>query len=99
MNTTKQLSILAIALGSLAVVPAVNAQTVLKFSHTDQQQGARQAGALIFAKKVAEYTNNRYKVNVFCCGQLGNDPKNIEQLVSGGIDFTVSATGFLCAAR
>ena len=41
MNTTKQLSILAIALGSLAVVPAVNAQTVLKFSHTDQQQGAR----------------------------------------------------------
>jgi tripartite ATP-independent transporter DctP family solute receptor len=24
---------------------------------------------------------------------LGNDPKNIEQLVAGGIDFTVSATG------
>lgn len=71
----------------------VQAQTVLKFSHTDQQQGARQAGAQIFAKKVAEYTQNRYKVNVFCCGQLGNDPKNIEQLVSGGIDFTVSATG------
>ncbi len=72
---------------------AVQAQTVLKFSHTDQQQGARQAGAQIFAKKVAEYTQNRYKVNVFCCGQLGNDPKNIEQLVGGGIDFTVSATG------
>ena len=93
MNTKKQLTLLAIALGSLTLAPAVNAQTVLKFSHTDQQQGARQAGALIFAKKVAEYTNNRYKVNVFCCGQLGNDPKNIEQLVSGGIDFTVSATG------
>jgi TRAP-type transport system periplasmic protein len=32
-------------------------------------------------------------VQVFCCSQLGNDPKNIEQLALGGIDFTVSATG------
>ena len=73
-------------------VPAA-AQTVLKFSHTDQQSGARQAAAEVFAKKVEELTQGRYKVNVFCCGQLGNDPKNIEQLAIGGIDFTVSATG------
>jgi TRAP-type C4-dicarboxylate transport system substrate-binding protein len=32
------------------------AQTMLKFSHTDQQQGARQAAAQVFAKKVEEYT-------------------------------------------
>jgi TRAP-type transport system periplasmic protein len=32
-------------------------------------------------------------VQVFCCSQLGNDPKNIEQLALGGIDFTVSSTG------
>jgi len=66
---------------------------MLKFSHTDQQQGARQAAAQVFAKKVEEYTQGRYKVQVFCCSQLGNDPKNIEQLALGGIDFTVSATG------
>lgn len=30
---------------------AVQAQTVLKFSHTDQQSGARQAAAQVFAKK------------------------------------------------
>ena len=89
-KTIASLVSFAVAVGLGGVVQA---QTVLKFSHTDQQQGARQAGAQIFAKKVAEYTQNRYKVNVFCCGQLGNDPKNIEQLVSGGIDFTVSATG------
>jgi tripartite ATP-independent transporter DctP family solute receptor len=47
----------------------------------------------VFAKKVEEYTQGRYKVQVFCCSQLGNDPKNIEQLALGGIDFTVSATG------
>jgi tripartite ATP-independent transporter DctP family solute receptor len=74
---------------------ALNAysQTVLKFSHTDQQSGSRQAAAQVFAKKVEEYTQGRYKVNVFCCSQLGNDPKNIEQLALGGVDFTVSATG------
>ncbi len=70
-----------------------NAQTILKFSHTDQQQGTRQAAAQVFAKKVEEYTQGRYKVQVFCCSQLGNDPKNIEQLALGGIDFTVSAPG------
>ncbi len=40
-----------------------------------------------------ELTQGRYKVQVFCCSQLGNDPKNIEQLALGGIDFTVSGTG------
>ena len=74
-------------------VSNVEAQTVLKFSHTDQQQGARQGAAEVFAKKVDQYTNGRYKVQVYCCSQLGNDPKNIEQLVLGGIDFTVSSTG------
>lgn len=93
MNTIKHLIRVSLITASLSLAFGASAQTVLKFSHTDQQQGARQAGAQIFAKKVAEYTNNRYKVNVFCCGQLGNDPKNIEQLVAGGIDFTVSATG------
>ena len=94
MNTQRKfIAQLIVAAFAAGLGGAVHAQTVLKFSHTDQQQGARQAGAQIFAKKVAEYTQNRYKVNVFCCGQLGNDPKNIEQLVAGGIDFTVSATG------
>ncbi len=74
-------------------VSAAAAETVLKFSHTDQQQGARQGAAEVFAKKVEQYTNGRYKVQVFCCSQLGNDPKNIEQLALGGIDFTVSSTG------
>ena len=72
---------------------ASHAQTALRFSHTDQQIGARHEAALLFAKKVAEYTQNRYKVNVFCCSQLGNDAKNVEQLISGGIDFTVTSTG------
>jgi tripartite ATP-independent transporter DctP family solute receptor len=77
----------------LAFACAAQGQTILKFSHTDQQQGARHAAAQVFAKKVEDYTQGRYKVQVYCCSQLGNDPKNIEQLGLGGIDFTVSATG------
>ncbi|MCG6537080.1 MAG: TRAP transporter substrate-binding protein, partial [Syntrophales bacterium LBB04] len=82
-------------LAAVMVFGALNAsaQTVLRFSHTDQQQGARQAAGLLFAKMVEDYTNGRYKVQVYCCSQLGNDPKNIEQLALGGIDFTVSSTG------
>lgn len=83
----------ALFLTASALALSAQSQTVLKFSHTDQQSGSRQAAAQVFAKKVAEYTEGRYRVNVFCCSQLGNDPKNIEQLALGGVDFTVSATG------
>jgi TRAP-type transport system periplasmic protein len=93
MTTAKTLFQLSFALAATALAAGASAQTILKFSHTDQQQGARQAAAQVFAKKVEEYTQGRYKVQVFCCSQLGNDPKNIEQLTLGGIDFTVSGTG------
>jgi tripartite ATP-independent transporter DctP family solute receptor len=88
-------SVIVFVLGVCNVVGVANveAQTVLKFSHTDQQDGARQAAAELFAKKVEQYTNGRYKVQVYCCSQLGNDAKAVEQLVLGGIDFTVSSTG------
>ena len=87
-------SLITLAAGTLlALSLPSHAQTVLKFSHTDQHAGARQAAAQIFAKKVEELTQGRYKVQIFCCSQLGNDPKNIEQVALGGIDFTVSGTG------
>jgi len=89
----KRFALSALAAAAMAVALPAAAQTVLKFSHTDQQAGARQAAAQVFAKKVEELTQGRYKVQVFCCSQLGNDPKNIEQLALGGIDFTVSGTG------
>jgi tripartite ATP-independent transporter DctP family solute receptor len=93
MTAIKTLARGAFVLAATALAASAYAQTILKFSHTDQQQGARQAAAQVFAKKVEEYTQGRYKVQVFCCSQLGNDPKNIEQLGLGGIDFTVSSTG------
>ena len=66
--------IVAAALLSAVVVFATqmraDAQTILKFSHTDNPGGSRQAAAELFARKVEEYTQGRYKVQVFPAGQL-----------------------------
>jgi tripartite ATP-independent transporter DctP family solute receptor len=90
---TRSATLAAALAAAMTLAGTAAAQTVLRFSHTDQQQGSRQQAAEQFANKVEELTQGRYKVQVFCCSQLGNDPKNIEQLAFGGIDFTVSATG------
>ncbi|MCB1941369.1 MAG: TRAP transporter substrate-binding protein [Candidatus Accumulibacter sp.] len=87
-------SLLTASLAALFALPlSASAATVLKFSHTDQPGGARQKAAEMFAQKVAEYTQGRYEVKVYPAGQLANDPKAVEQLQLGGIDFTVSSTG------
>ncbi len=83
----------AVAASFLALMGAAHAQTVLKFSHTDQPGGARQKAAELFAQKVEQYTQGRYKVQIYPAGQLANDPKAVEQLQLGGIDFTVTGTG------
>lgn len=92
MKTTFKTLMLGTALAGM-LSSAAAAQTVLKFSHTDNPGGSRQAAAEVFAEKVAEYTEGRYEVRIFPAGQLANDPKAIEQLQLGGVDFTVSATG------
>jgi len=84
-------AVFALSLGALS--GGVAAQTVLKFSHTDQPGGARQKAAELFGQKIEQYTQGRYKLQVYPAGQLANDPKGVEQLQLGGIDFTVSGTG------
>jgi tripartite ATP-independent transporter DctP family solute receptor len=94
LRLTRRMALLAASVAATALVPlAGHAETVLRFSHTDSEQGSRQAAALAFAEKVAEYSNGRLKVEVFHSGQLGNDPKAIELVQLGALDFTVSATG------
>jgi tripartite ATP-independent transporter DctP family solute receptor len=89
----RKITLAAAVAAALGVAAPALAQTVLKFSHTDQPGGARQKAALLFAEKIEKYTDGRYKVQVSPAGQLANDPKAVEQLQLGGIDFTVSSTG------
>lgn len=78
---------------AIAWAGAAGGQTILKFSHTDQPGGARQKAAELFGQKIEQYTQGRYKLQVYPAGQLANDPKGVEQLQLGGIDFTVTGTG------
>lgn len=91
----KRFASIAFAAATLVALAAtsVSAQTVLRFSHTDTAVGSRQAAAEDFARKVEQYTQGRFRVQVFHSGQLANDPKAIEMLQLGGLDFTVSGTG------
>ncbi|WP_428649134.1 TRAP transporter substrate-binding protein [Roseibium sp.] len=94
MLDRKNLSRLMLSAAVLAAgMSSAWAVETLRFSHTDNPGGSRQAAAELFAEKVAEYTDGRYEVQIFPSGQLANDPKAIELLQLGGIDFTVSATG------
>ena len=89
----RQFAVAALAAGTLGAAASAFAQTTLKFSHTDQPGGARHKAAELFGQKIEQYTQGRYKLQVYPAGQLANDPKAIEQLQLGGIDFTVSSTG------
>eukprot|EP00903_Cladosiphon_okamuranus_P001221 g1219.t1 len=94
MLDKKSLNRLFLSAAILAVgIAGAEAAETLRFSHTDNPGGSRQAAAEVFAEKVAEYTDGRYEVQIFPSGQLANDPKAIELLQLGGVDFTVSATG------
>ena len=94
LKLTRRMALLASGVAVAAFLPVASlAETVLRFSHTDSEQGSRHAAATEFAAKVAEYSAGRVKVEVFHSGQLGNDPKAIELLQIGALDFTVSATG------
>jgi tripartite ATP-independent transporter DctP family solute receptor len=84
--------------GALVAAPFLSsaraqAPQILRLSHTDTPVGSRQKAAELFAAKVAEYTGGRFNVQVFHSGQVANDPKAVEQLQLGGLDFTVTATG------
>jgi TRAP-type transport system periplasmic protein len=94
MLNKKSLSRLFLSAAILAAgMGGASAVETLRFSHTDNPGGSRQAAAELFAEKVGEYTDGRYEVQIFPSGQLANDPKAIELLQLGGVDFTVSATG------
>lgn len=99
MPISKLTRLVAMAgVASIALLAAQQAEArTLRFSHTDNPGGSRQAAAEFFAKKVAEYTNGDLEIKVYPSGQLANDPKAVEQLKLGGIDFTVTATGTYAA--
>lgn len=93
--TIRRRTVLAASAAALTA-PALHLRAqgaALRFSHTDTAIGSRQKSAELFAAKVAEYSGGRLRVQVYHSGQIANDPKAVEQLQLGGLDFTVTGTG------
>ncbi len=80
------------AAGALAA-PAISlGQQVrtLRLNHTDTEVGARQEAAALFARRVGELTDGRFRVQVFHSGQLANDARSLEQVAVGSIDLAIT---------
>ena len=78
-------------IGLLCLVAGVaEAGTTLRLGHTDPPDGLRHKSATLFADKVKEYTQGRHSVDVHHSSTLGDDPKLLEQVKLGAIDFAVT---------
>jgi tripartite ATP-independent transporter DctP family solute receptor len=72
-----------------AITQAQQVRT-LRLNHTDTDVGARQEASLLFARRVQELTEGRFRVQVFHSGQLANDARSLEQVAVGSIDLAIS---------
>jgi tripartite ATP-independent transporter DctP family solute receptor len=88
--STRRIWIALMIVGAFLAAGIAEAGTTLRFGHTDPPDGLRHQAALMFADKVKEYTQGRYAVDVHHSGTLGSDPKLLEQVKLGAIDFAVT---------
>ena len=76
-------TILAAAL--LAVGLSVNAQTIIKFSHVVAADTPKGKAAEFFAKKAAELTKGKVKVEVYANSSLYKDGEEMSSLQLGSV--------------
>jgi tripartite ATP-independent transporter DctP family solute receptor len=88
--STRRIWIALMMVGAFLANGLAEAGTTLRFGHTDPPDGLRHKAALMFADKVKQYTQGRYTVDVHHSGTLGSDPKLLEQVKLGAIDFAVT---------
>jgi TRAP-type transport system periplasmic protein len=90
---TRNLGAALMLVAILAAGGVAEAGTTLRLGHTDPPDGLRHKASLLFADKVKEYTQGRYTVDVHHSSTLGDDPKLLEQVKLGAIDFAVTGVG------
>ncbi|HHV11473.1 MAG TPA: TRAP transporter substrate-binding protein [Clostridiales bacterium] len=66
-------------------------QIVIKAGHHTAEDGAWQVGFEAFAKAIAELSNDRFKVEIYPAGQLGDQTELIQQLQLGTVQCAVSS--------
>jgi tripartite ATP-independent transporter DctP family solute receptor len=87
------MEIALMVMATLMVGGIAEAGTTLRLGHTDPPDGLRHKASLLFADRVKEYTQGRYSVDAHHSSTLGDDPKLLEQVKLGAIDFAVTGVG------
>lgn len=85
-------SMIAVAL--IFGTASANAQTSLRFAHTQPPSDTHHAAALHFAERVLELTGGEVKVTVHPAGELGSDPSILEGVRLGTIDIAQTGNPF-----
>lgn len=84
-------SIVALAMSPLSLL----ASDTLKWGHVYEVKTPYHESALLAAKKFEEYTNGRYKINVYPASSLGKESALGESLSLGTVDIINTGISFL----
>jgi tripartite ATP-independent transporter DctP family solute receptor len=94
--TFKRIALVVIVLGALAF--AAGAQTVLKLAEIHPQGYPTELADEQFAKLVGQYTNGKYKIDIFPGGQISGDEKVvIEQVKINAVTIARVSSGALAS--
>ena len=80
-----------------ALVPAAQAQIVLKYATSLSEESAYYKGAVALRDAADQLSNGRLKVQIFANAQLGNDRDMVEGMQLGSIDMASPSTGAMGA--
>lgn len=83
-----------IAAAACVTAGAVQAETTLRFAHTQPTSDTHHVAAELFAERVAELTDGAITVVVHPAGELGNDPAILEGVRLGSIDIGQTGNPF-----
>lgn len=79
---------------AVGVALAAEAQTTLRFAHTQPTSDTHHAAAVHMAEQVARATNGQLRISIHPAGELGNDPAILEGVRLGTIDIGQTGNPF-----
>lgn len=85
--------LLGAALAAVVVLGA-EAQTTLRFAHTQPTSDTHHLAAVRMAEQVARATNGQLRISIHPAGELGNDPAILEGVRLGTIDIGQTGNPF-----
>ena len=102
MKKTGRVALFLICVAMLLTTPATTAVSAeefntisLRIGHTEAIDSIREDACQFFVNRISELTGGNVTVTSFAASQLGSIPAMVEQLQTGGLDFTLATPGIL----